>query len=196
MKRLFTITLCLMLAACQQPGQNQYGFQDVGKATEVRFGTVVAMKQVSIKGQNTGAGALVGGLAGAGAGSYVGRGSGNVWATGGGLLAGLLVGAITEQAISDRKGEEYTITFEDGITRTIVQNIVDGDAPINTGQRVMVQIQGQYMRVLPAQDLPTSIKRPKRIKVVDDKPVAHVPACKEELRPNPDFIGPMPVDCN
>ncbi len=195
MKKIISIILCLSLAACQQPGQNQYGFADVGKATNVEFGTVISMKQVSITGRNTGAGALVGGAAGMGAGSYIGRGSGQAWGQGGGLLLGLIAGAVAEQAISDRKGIEYIITFTDGQTRTIVQNIVDGDAAIAVGQRVMVQTQGQYQRVMPATDLPTTIKRPKNIKVTDDKPKAKK-TCAQQKPPSADFVGPMPIVCN
>ncbi len=188
MKKLFLIFLCLSLSACQRPGQGRYGEADVGQAATVEFGTVISMKQVDITGRNTGAGALIGGATGLGAGSYIGSGSGRAWGQGGGMLAGMLVGALVEQALSDHKGVEYIITFTDGKTRSIVQHLVEGDAPIGVGQRVMVQTQGQYQRVMPAQNLPTKIKRPKKIKVTND--------CAEIKRPSPDFIGPMPVDCN
>ena len=41
------------------------------------------------------------------------------------------------------------------------------DTPIQVGARVMVQTAGAYRRVLPAQNLPTKIKRPKKIQVQD-----------------------------
>jgi outer membrane lipoprotein SlyB len=199
------ILLALFVTGCTQPGQNRYGYADVGKATQVEFGQIIAMKEVQITGRNTGAGALVGGAAGMGAGAYVGGGTGRLWGSGVGALAGLLIGGLAEQAISDHNGMEYTVTINSGDTRTIVQNIVEGDAPLHIGQRVTVQVSGQYQRVMPADTLPTEIKRPKKVKVVDDtaKASAGKPkhpdkdwVCSEEARSYPGFIGPMPVDCN
>jgi outer membrane lipoprotein SlyB len=161
---------CLMLAllsGCTHPGQNRYGYQDVGQATTVIFGTVISERPIEITGQNTGVGATAGVLGGALGGSYIGHGGGSL----AGMLAGAVIagvaGHMAEQAISDHSGIEYVITTEKGQALTIVQNYVQGDPSIRRGQRVMVQTSGQYQRVLPADDLPTSIKRPKRIQVQD-----------------------------
>jgi outer membrane lipoprotein SlyB len=54
-----------------------------------------------------------------------------------------------------------------GATLTLVQDRTDGDAEIRPGDRVMVQLSGGKQRVLPANALPTQIKRPAGIKVVD-----------------------------
>jgi hypothetical protein len=104
---------------------------------------------------------------GAGAGSYVGNGSGQIWAAGAGLLAGAIAGAAAEQAAANSTGVEYVVTTEQGKTMTIVQNMNPGDVLLPTGSRVMVQTSGSYQRVLPADALPESIKRPKGIKVTD-----------------------------
>ena len=156
-----------LLASCAHPGQSRYSYQDVGKKATVSFGTVITLREVEITGKNTGAGSLIGAGAGAGAGSYIGNGSGNIWAVAGAALAGAIVGGIAEQAMSDRNGIEYVITLENGETVTIVQNINPDDKPINEGDRVMVQGNGTYQRVLLADKLPTRIKKPKRIKVED-----------------------------
>jgi outer membrane lipoprotein SlyB len=74
---------------------------------------------------------------------------------------------MAEQAASDHKGIEYVITIEKGETITIVQNLNSDEQPVKPGHRCMVQNSGMYQRVLPADDLPTKIKRPKRIKVED-----------------------------
>jgi outer membrane lipoprotein SlyB len=156
-----------LLTSCAHPSQSRYGFQDVGKKTTVSFGTIISEREVDITGQNTGTGALVGAGVGAGAGSYVGKGSGSIWAAAGSALAGAIVGGMAEQAISDRKGIEYVITLENGETVTIVQNISSDDLPLKQGDRVMVQGEGQYQRVLPAAALPEKVKRPKKIRVED-----------------------------
>lgn len=164
---LLALAPLMFLIGCAQPGQNRYDFNDVGKATTVEFGTIIASKPVDITGRNTGGGALVGGAAGLGAGSYIGSGSGQAWGQAGGMLAGALIGAMIEQAIADRTGIEYVITMHDGTTRTIVQNVGPNETAFQAGERVAVQTSGNYQRVLPASQFPEKIKRPKKIKVVD-----------------------------
>ncbi|MCM8736424.1 hypothetical protein M5E06_20055 [Azospirillum sp. A1-3] len=161
--------ICLSgsLAGCATQGQSRYSFQDVGRASVVEFGTVVASRQVDIRGQNTGVGGVVGGTAGGLAMSNVGQGSGNVAAILGGVLVGAAIGAMAEQAASDRIGIEYTITLANGKTITIVQEQAAGDRVFNPSERVMVQANGTYQRVLPADHLPNQIARPQGIKVVD-----------------------------
>ena len=41
------------------------------------------------------------------------------------------------------------------------------DQPIHVGQHVIVQTRGRYERVLPADDLPDSVQRPKAMRVED-----------------------------
>lgn len=161
---------CLVLAllsGCTQPGQNRYGYQDVGRGAAVKFGTVITSREVDITGQNTGVGATAGALGGAIGGSYIGNGGGSLGAALAGALIAGIAGHMTEQAISDHKGVEYVVTEEDGQTVTVVQNKVDGEPVLKKGQRVMVQTGLGYERVLPADDLPTKIKRPKKIQVTD-----------------------------
>jgi outer membrane lipoprotein SlyB len=159
--------LSLQLVGCAHDSRNTYSAKDVGKQTTVTFGTIVAVRDIDITGENTGAGALLGGATGAGVGNLMGKGKGNAWTTGAGLVAGLAAGAVAEQAISDRKGLEYTVTLESGTTITVVQESPKEERVLAVGERVMVQNNGSYQRVLPANDLPTEIKRPKSIKVKD-----------------------------
>lgn len=155
------------LTACQHPSQNAYRYDEVGKSSAVSFGTVLAVRQIDIIGQNTGAGAVIGGAAGAGAGSAIGSGSGNNWAIGAGLVAGAIAGALAEQAMADRKGVEYTVILESGVTLTVAQEAPKDERILQAGERVIVQNSGGYQRVLPAANLPTEVKRPQGIKVVD-----------------------------
>lgn len=167
-KAMSALSVVLLLCGCaKQDGLSQYNYNDVGQSTLVEFGTIVNAREVGITGQNSGAGALVGAGVGAGAGSYAGGGSGTAWAMVGGALAGAAIGAIAEQSAADSKGMEYTVTKENGQTITVVQNMNKEDRILQSGERVMVQISGSYQRVLPANNLPEQIKRPKGIKVVD-----------------------------
>lgn len=163
---VFCLT-AFMLTGCATQNQNTYRYDEVGRSAAVSFGTVVAVREIDIIGKNTGTGAAVGAVAGAGAASNIGQGQGNAWATGAGLLAGAVIGAMAEQAMSDRKGLEYVVTLETGITLTVAQDVGKEDRVLQPGDRVMVQTSGGYQRVLPADHLPTSIKRPQGIKVTD-----------------------------
>jgi outer membrane lipoprotein SlyB len=169
-QRMTTIALLcgvLAMTGCMRSSQNVYESQDVGKASAVSFGVIVAKRAIDIKGDNSGGGALVGGAAGAGAGSYIGSGTGRSWGIGAGLVAGAVIGGLMEQAMSNRKGVEYTVTLDSGVTMTFPQNVSDKDTPLNVGDRVIVQNTGGYQRVLPAAHMPTEVKRPQGIKVVD-----------------------------
>jgi outer membrane lipoprotein SlyB len=164
MKRI-SIILLACLTACTQPGQNRYGYQDVGRNTIVEFGTVISEREVDITGQNTGLGATAGALGGGLGGAYIGQGGGSLGAMLAGAVIAGVAGHMAEQAVSDHKGIEYVITTEKGATMTLVQNLNKDEAPIKPGHRVMVQTGGAYQRVLPADDLPTKIKKPKKIEV-------------------------------
>ena len=161
------IVLCSLAGCAKPPGMSQYMADEVGRSTMVDFGTIITSRTVGITGKNSGTGALIGGAAGLGAGSAVGNGNGQLVAAGIGLVAGAIAGAATEQAVNDSTGVEYVVTTENGDTLTVVQNINKGDVILPTGSRVMVQTSGSYQRVLPADNLPETIKRPKGIKVTD-----------------------------
>lgn len=165
--RVLAITTTLALVGCQHPGQNVYSYREVGRANLVNFGTVLAVRDVAIEGQNTGGGALVGATGGGIAGSQFGRSGGNAAATLAGVAIGLVAGALIEQAAANRTGLEYTVTLETGVTMTIVQEKNDGDRVLQPGERVMVQLSSGTQRVLPTDNIPTEIKRPQGVKVVD-----------------------------
>jgi outer membrane lipoprotein SlyB len=166
-KFLISCTLLLSLTACETPGQNVYDFREAGQSVLVEFGTVVDVNPIKIKGPNSGVGAGVGAVAGAGAGSQVGNGNGAIAAAIGGAVIGAIAGGVAEQAMADKTGLVYTIVTEHGKTITIPQYFKKDEPVIKNGARVMVQTSGSYQRVLPADHLPTQIKRPKGIKVVD-----------------------------
>jgi outer membrane lipoprotein SlyB len=168
MKRLIVVLLiCLTLNACAYDSQNTYSWQDVGRETSVEFGRIVAAREVKIQGPNTGVGAGAGMAAGAGLGSTIGSGDGTIAGIVAGAVLGTIIGAAAEQQMQNRKGIEYTITKRSGKTVTIVQNIAKDDQPLRRGERVIIQTSGTYMRVLPAEQLPTSVKKPADIKVHD-----------------------------
>lgn len=158
----------LMLVACaKSPDQNRYNYNEVGQSVIAEFATIVSVKEVDITGRNTGAGALAGAAAGAGGASYMGNGSGSAWAAAGGAIAGAAIGAAVEQAAADRKGYEYIVVTEEKKTKTIVQNQSPTDVVFKPGDRVLVQTKGSYQRVMPTENLPDTVKKPKGFNIVD-----------------------------
>jgi outer membrane lipoprotein SlyB len=165
---LIAVSSLALLTACQaDPGQNRYNYNEVGQSVIVEFASIVGVKEVEITGRNTGGGALAGAAVGAGAGSYAGSGSGEAWAMAGGAVAGAVAGAMAEQALADRKGYEYIVVTEHKATKTIVQYQNPEDRVFRKGERVMVQTKGSYQRVLPTDDLPDTIKRPRGINITE-----------------------------
>lgn len=169
MKKI-VVGLCIagLVAGCSPKNSlNQYSEGNVGISAVVEFGTVVFVRKIQIRGEQTGAGAAIGGVGLAAAGSSIGSGKGNTGAILGGAAIGMAAGMVAEEMLKDREGYEYTVTKENGMTVTVAQNVMKDEPILNVGQRVMVQSSGSYQRVIPADALPTTIKRPKGIKVVD-----------------------------
>jgi outer membrane lipoprotein SlyB len=156
-----------ILVSCQRPNMNVYRYDEVGKTSAVTFGTILQVRSIGIIGENTGGGAAAGALAGAAGGTYIGADDGTAWAVAGLAVAGGIIGYLIEQGFADREGLEYTVILENGVTITTVQEIPEDKIPLKVNSRVLVQTQGGYQRVLPADQLPTEVKRPKGIKLVD-----------------------------
>jgi outer membrane lipoprotein SlyB len=167
-KTILTLFLFLALSACQFATQTRYGYKEVGQVQVVKFGTVVAVRDIDIIADNSGSGALGGAVTGGTVGANAASGSGAVAGAVVGAVIGGNIGSALEQLVRNRGGVEYTVTLENGKTITVAQNISEKDVFHEAGDRVMVQINGEYQRVLPANTLPTEIDRPKGIKFKDE----------------------------
>ncbi|MGE4291429.1 MAG: hypothetical protein AB7E32_04375 [Desulfovibrio sp.] len=165
MKRwIVFILLVMLLCSCQYSTQTRYNYSEVGQIQVVEFGSVVALRDIEIVSETSGAGAALGATGGAYGGASAVNGIGGSIAAGvGGAIVGAVAGSALEQAIRNRGGVEYTIILRNGKTLTVAQNISEKDIIHKVGDRVMVQINGQYQRVLPANDLPTEVEKPKGI---------------------------------
>lgn len=170
MKKIILVALCapFCLGGCAKlPDQNRYNYNEVGQSVITEFVTIVSVKEVDITGRNTGAGALAGAAAGGAGASYIGNGSGSAWAAAGGAIAGAVIGSAIEQAAADRKGYEYIVVTEDKKTKTIVQNQSPTDKVFRPGEQAIMQIKGSYQRLIPTDDLPDTVKKPKGFHIVD-----------------------------
>lgn len=162
-KQIPLIISLLLVLSCNYSTQTRYNYSEVGKIQVVEFGTVVAVRDIDIVGENSGISAALGGVGGAVGGASTGNGVGGVGAGVAGAIGGAVVGYTLEQAIRNRGGVEYTVVLKNGKTLTIAQNVSQKDTILKVGDRVMVQINGQYQRVLPANSLPEEIEKPKGI---------------------------------
>lgn len=151
------------LCSCQYSTQTRYNYSEVGQVQVVQFGTVIAVRDIDISGENSGAAALAGAAGGAAVGAGTGSGFNSVAGGVAGAAMGAVVGSELERAIRSRGGVEYTVVLQNGKTITVAQNVSEKDIILIVNDRVMVQINGQYQRVLPANDLPTEIEKPKGI---------------------------------
>lgn len=146
-------SMAIMLAACaHQPGQNSYKISESGKATEIEYATVLSAKQVEIIGETTGVGAAAGGFGGAiAAGGNIGQGGGSLIAAIAGAVAAGVAGHMIEQELQNTVGYEYRIKVDgEKKAKSIVQNQHKDDIVFKKGDRVIVQLQGQYQRVVEA----------------------------------------------
>jgi outer membrane lipoprotein SlyB len=173
MKKLFVLSvICLLTACTQKPGQDVYKVGEVGKSRAVEFGTVLNVREVTIAADNKGMGTLIGAGAGGGGASYVGDGSGSVWAAAGGAIAGAVIGSMIEEELGKNVGYEYTIEIRNGDVKMIVQEKIEGDKVFKAGDKVMLQYcdagnehvkrcaaGSEYQRLLPVQKFPSKTKK-------------------------------------
>ena len=163
-KTLLLITAMLVLSACDFAAQSRYKYSEVGQIQNAEFGTVIGVRDIDIIAESSSSGGIIGGVAGGVGGAYLAGGGGSLVT----LVAGAVIGAnafaALEQAVRNRGGVEYIVVLRNGKTITVAQNVVPKDIIHNINDRVLVQINGEYHRVLPANKLPTEIERPKGIK--------------------------------
>ena len=113
----------------------------------MKLGRVVDVTVVQIEGTRSGAGEIVGGALGGVAGASTGSGSkGDLAAIAAGV-AGAVIGSRIEEAATKNEGREYTIKFEDGEVKSIVQAFDAGAEEIFAGDSVKVLAQGGTFRV-------------------------------------------------
>lgn len=142
-----TALTALSLAACSEtPGQGRYSAYESGVAAHVEEGEVVSFRPVSIGANNTGTGAVVGGVSGAVVGSQFG-GRRQDHATFG--IAGALAGAVLGNAIE--KGNEtqgYAYTVRVRRSGELVEIVQPDASPIPNGSAVAISY-GARVRIAP-----------------------------------------------
>ena len=128
-----------LVAGCAAPSKSghTYTTSEARRPMQVQTGVVQAIREVRLErdrpsGVGTGAGAVIGGLAG----SNVGGGRGSIVGTVLGAVAGGVVGSHVEQSTSDRPALEITVRTDAGKTFAVVQE--SGGETFAPGQRVRI----------------------------------------------------------
>lgn len=139
----------LTLAGCanQSASSGVYSYGQAQQQQNVVYGTIVALRPVTIQNdRSSGVGMAAGGALGGVAGSAIGGGRGKVLTTIGGALIGGLAGNAIENQTGKTKGVEITVKLDSGATKVIAQA---DDQALSTGQRVQVISGGGPTRVVP-----------------------------------------------
>jgi outer membrane lipoprotein SlyB len=142
-----SLLAALLLVGCSHPSGSTYQAGDVGRTIETAQASVVSSRVVKISGEsNNLVGPAAGGALGAAGSALAFQGSGLVAVIGGVIGAG--AGYLAQKQLNNRDGIEYVLQMDDGRTVTLVQNRADDEAPLPDGTPVLVQVSGQYTRVI------------------------------------------------
>lgn len=141
-----TLAVASLLAACSPSvSPNTYSGSDVGVASRVIKGTVIGIRPITIQ-QNTGLGAIGGGVAGGAAGSMIGgTTAAHVAGAAGGAVVGGLIGNEAEKHLSKEQGYEYIIQINNNSIISVAQA---QDLKLSLKQHVLV-IYGATTRIVP-----------------------------------------------
>ncbi|MEG9862694.1 MAG: hypothetical protein V6Z81_09480 [Parvularculales bacterium] len=164
---IFSVSAC---GGGPEIGESLYRSGEVGVAKAVQRCRVLEVREISIRDddaekQGQALGGLAGGLLGHVTGKTVGSGSGQDIASAGSAIAGALGGALVGEAIGKsrgtRKGLEYSILTDEGQEITFTQEFLEGDRIVQAGETCRLQVADNRNRVLPTEQLPESVQRPK-----------------------------------
>jgi outer membrane lipoprotein SlyB len=134
----------LLLFSCAS-GPDEYTYQEMGQASSVHQGKVIAIRAVQVASQS-GIGQTGGAVAGGALGSMVGGNTAThiVGAVGGAILGGFF-GNQTEKVITKETAYEFTVLQSDGKVIAVIQknpeNIQLGDEVLLVGSMKNMRIQ-------------------------------------------------------
>lgn len=131
--------------ASQQAG-DVYTRGEARQPATVQYGTVVALRPVTIEGTKSPVGAAAGSIAGGIAGSAVGGGRGSAISAVIGAVAGGLLGSAVEEGVTRAQGVEIIVRLADGGERAYVQELQENER-FTVGERVRILSTGSNSRV-------------------------------------------------
>jgi outer membrane lipoprotein SlyB len=126
----------LALGACSiTPSSNTYTTAQAGTLQDVKYGTILSVRNVMIREDNAETGKVAGGVIGGTVGSDVGEGKGQIIGSVAGAVIGGTVGIALDRSIQSKPGVEITVRMDDNRTVAIAQL---ADEPFRVGEQVKV----------------------------------------------------------
>jgi outer membrane lipoprotein SlyB len=132
----------VLLTGCASTGGNQAGEMDI------RSGVIEQMDNVQIdSNHHRGVGAVVGGLAGVGIGSLIGRGTGRDVAMVLGAVGGAVAGnEVQKKHDAPKPGQKIIVRTTGGVLVSVTQPT---DPGLRTGEKVYIEGNGENAKVRP-----------------------------------------------
>lgn len=145
MKKLLTLVLCVLLAACGLDDTNtQYSRSEIGQPGSASLGRIISMNTVNIEGTNE-MGGLAGAVAGGAAGSMLGGNTAiNIIGATAGAVAGAVIGSAAEKEITKGTAIEFLIQLSSGQVISVVQT---NELNLRVGDEVVVVNIGGKSRI-------------------------------------------------
>lgn len=141
----FLVVLIFFIASCSLHSGSTYDRGEMGQPQSLSKGVIIAVRDVEIKGTESGAGVASGAVAGGLAGSTVGGNSTTsaIGAIGGAVLGGF-IGSKAEQIIMSGNASELIVQPDIGEPFAFVQVNEEG---LKAGERVLI-ISSDKMRIV------------------------------------------------
>lgn len=137
----FLMILLSGISGCSLHSGSTYDRSEMGSPEYFKKGVIVSVRDVEIKGTESGAGAVAGATAGGLAGSTLGGNTATraLGALGGAVIGGV-VGHATENVITSGDASEFIIQPDEGEPYAIVQV---NDEELKAGERVLIMDSGK-----------------------------------------------------
>jgi outer membrane lipoprotein SlyB len=138
---IFLMIFASGMSGCSLHSGSTYDRSEMGSPEYFKKGVIVSVRDVEIKGTESGAGAVAGATTGGLAGSTLG-GNTATRALGalGGAVVGGVVGHVTEEVITSGSAEEFIIQPDEGEPYAIIQV---NDEELKAGERVLIMDSGK-----------------------------------------------------
>jgi outer membrane lipoprotein SlyB len=141
----FLITLAFSQTSCSLHSGSTYDREEMGQPQSFSKGVIISVRNVKIKGTESGVGIVSGAVMGGLAGSQVGSNDATsaIAAIGGALVGGLIGSKAEEMAMKD-SAAEFAIQPDIGEPFTFIQ---ENEEELKSGERVLI-INSDKMRII------------------------------------------------
>lgn len=134
-----------IFAGCSLHSGSTYESGEMGSPAYFKKGVILSVRDVTIKGTESGAGAAAGAAAGGLAGSTLGGNTATRALAGlGGAVIGGIVGHTTENVITGGDASEFIVQPDEGEPYSVVQV---NDEDLKAGERVLI-MEGGKLRIV------------------------------------------------